>query len=108
MSRLQTKRLTKFHFAERLTTVSLSLHCFQVRVTVYQLCSDELISHPRDILPNISEKLIDIVRETITSRPLTDEECQNIRGMLSGLQSPSNPVYCLLWERAKQFFSALS
>lgn len=79
----------------------------KVRVTVYQLCSDELISHPRDILPNISEKLLDIVRETITSRPLRDDECQNIRGMLSGLQSPSNPVYCLLWERAKQFFTSL-
>jgi len=79
----------------------------KVRVTVYQLCSDELISHPRDILPNITEKLIDIVRETITARPLRDEECQNIRGMLSGLQSPSNPVYCLLWERAKQFFTSL-
>ena len=76
-------------------------------MTVYQLCSDELITHPRDILPHITEKLVDVVKETVTSRPLSDVECDSVRNLLSGLQSPSNAVYCLLWERAKQYFTSL-
>ena len=37
----------------------------KVRVVVYQLCADELIEHPRDILANITEKLLALVKETV-------------------------------------------
>jgi len=80
----------------------------KVRVVIYQLCADELIEHPRDIMANISEKLLDLVKETVTQRQLSDQECDKVRAMVSALAVPTNSVYCLLWARARQYFSNLS
>eukprot|EP00116_Pleurobrachia_bachei_P005052 sb/3465314/ len=79
----------------------------EVRVVVYQLCSEEYISHPRELLPHITEKCVDLVRGEVKSRDLRPEECDNVRGMLAALGSSDNPVFCLLWERAKQYLAAL-
>ena len=74
---------------------------------VYELCSEELITHPRECLPHITEKCVEVVRGEVKSRDLRAEECDHVRGMLAALSSGDNPVFCLLWERAKQYLAAL-
>ena len=67
---------------------------------VYQLCADELITHPRQLLPHISEQLVSQLREHASQEP-------RIRAALEPLSNPDHPVYLLLWDRAKSFLTQL-